>query len=121
MQDLQSFALDISETLSNEIDNSETKIRKINAPGYGHVTAVSINLSDENLATNIYLNDYFDDYMEGKDPDEVAEDIAYRYKNELNIGQEVSFSLLNLSKGFILNLFITLPLLAYYFTTIKGL
>lgn len=95
MQSLKGFAKEIfSQIRSEDLDESIIICKDMKAP-YGRVFSISFLPEGENIATNIFLNDYYEDYLEGKDIGEIADDIIYRYQNELGIDSKISLSLLD--------------------------
>ncbi len=87
----QQVAKEVKRFLPEKYDNAEITLQEVTKNNDQQLTGLMIKTEDTNIAPNIYLEGYFEQYQDGKDIEDIVRDIAdVRVKHEMSQDFDVS-------------------------------
>ena len=87
----QQVAKEVKRFLPEKYDNAEITLQEVTKNNDQQLTGLMIKMEDTNIAPNIYLEGYFEQYQDGKDIEDIVRDIAdVRVKHEMSQDFDVS-------------------------------
>jgi len=95
MMDFDEFkeqvAKEVKRFLPEKYDNAEITLQEVTKNNDQQLTGLMIKTEDTNIAPNIYLEGYFEQYQDGKDIEDIVRNIAdVRVKHEMSQDFDVS-------------------------------
>ena len=87
----QQVAKEVKRFLPEKYDDASVTLQYVTKNNDQQLTGLMIKTEDTNIAPNIYLEGYFEQYQDGKDFEDIVRDIAdVRVRHELNQDFDVS-------------------------------
>ena len=87
----QQVAKEVKRFLPEKYDDASVTLQDVTKNNDQQLTGLMIKTEDTNIAPNIYLEGYFEQYQDGKDFEDIVRDIAdVRVRHELNQDFDVS-------------------------------
>lgn len=87
----QQVAKEVKRFLPEKYDDASVTLQEVTKNNDQQLTGLMIKTEDTNIAPNIYLEGYFEQYQDGKDFEDIVRDIAdVRVRHEMNQDFDVS-------------------------------
>ena len=87
----QQVAKEVKRFLPEKYDDASVTLQEVTKNNDQQLTGLMIRTEDTNIAPNIYLEGYYEQYQDGKDIEDIVRDIAdVRVKHEMNQDFDVS-------------------------------